>query len=336
MSRTYHDGKGRRALSAAVGIAMLLAGAGAFAQAWTPERPVELVLASGPGSGPDRMARLLQKIWQDTRTVAVPISVANRVGGGGAVAYGYVHQKAGDGHAIVLGGATLLTNPIMGRSPIGHRELTPVARMVGEYIAVAVRADSPIRDGRDLAERLKATPTALTVGLANSLGNPNHQGLAVALKAAGVDLPKVRTVVFQSGRQALTALLGGHIDVMPSSVGIVIGAAQEGQIRLIAISAPKRLPGKIANVPTWREQGIDAEVSIWRMAIGARGISPAQVAYWEAALKQATQTDEWKAELERFYLSDEFLSGPALSAFLDEQAVGLKALLTDLGLAKNP
>jgi len=233
----------------------------------------------------------------------------------------------------VLGGATLLSNNIVRRG-IGHRDLTPVARLTGEYIAIAVRADSPVKTGRDLVDMLFKSPESLSVGLATAQGNVNHQAIALALRARGVDLPKVRTVIFQSGANALTALLGGHIDVLPASVGILKGPAALGQVRIVAISSAARLPGEFSAIPTWKEQGIDAVASAWRLAVGARDLGAPQVAFWEGALKAATSTDEWKQELVKFYLTDEFLAGPELRVFLDEQHAQLRALLADLGIVK--
>ena len=305
--------------------------AGLAQPAWTPAKPVEISANCAPGCGPDRTARSLQRIWQENRFVEVPVTVGNRVGGGGAVLYSYLNQRT-DGHAVAIASGSLLTNNIVGQGP-SHAEL-PIARLFGEYIAVAVKADSPIKSGRDLVEMLKRDPGALSLGIASSLGNSNHQGVASALKASGIDVRKTKNVVFQSGALAVTALLGGHVDVVPGSVSLLLPRMQSGQVRIVAVAAPQRLSGGMAQVPTWREQGINAVVSNWRGVVGPRGMAPGQVAFWEGALRKAIATEAWKTEVEQLLITDEFLSSGDFRKYLEEDYSQIKALLTALELAK--
>lgn len=320
---------------ACAGACLLLAAQGAAAQAgWKPERPVEIIVTCQAGCGPDVAARVIQKIWQDHGIVQVPAVVVNKAGGGGAVAYGYLQQRPGDGHAIVLSGAGAVVNSIMGRG-VGYKDITPLAMMAAEYVGIAVRADSPVASGRQLMDILKKDPQAAVFGISNSLGNANHQAIALALKVQGIPPAKAKTVVFQSGAQSTTALLGGHVQVVPASVGLWVGPLKAGQVRLIAVSAPKRMGGDFALVPTWREQGVDAVVSVWRMITAPPGLTPAQAAFWRDALKKTTETAEWKRDLETHYQSDEFMAGAELDRALDALYIELKSLLTDLDLAKK-
>lgn len=321
----------RRVLAAAL---LLVASAPVAGQpAWTPERAVDIIVNTAAGSGPDRMARALQRIWQEQKHLSVPATVSNRPGGGGAIAYNFLNQKGADGHFVAIASASLVTNNVMGRGP-GPLDVTPIARLSGEYIAVAVRADSPLKSGRELVEILRKDPGALSVGVATSLGNSNHQAVALALKASGIDLRKAKYVVFQSGGNAITALLGGHVDVVPASVSSWVGRLKSGEVRLLAVAAPQRLSGDIAQVPTWREQGVDAVVSNWRSLIGPRDMTAPQVAYWESVTRRATATGEWKQELERGHLTDEFLASAGFRKYLDEQQVQIRALLAELELVK--
>lgn len=314
-------------------LGLLLAQAAPAQGPWKPDRPVEIIVTCQPGCGPDIAARTMQKIWQEHRIVGVPAVVVNKAGGGGAAAYGYLHQKPGDGHALVLSGAGAVVNSIMGRG-VGYKDLTALAMMSAEYVGVAVRADSPLKSGREVIEALKKDPQALAFGIANSLGNANHQAVALALKAEGIHPARVRNVVFQSGANSITALLGGHVQVVPASVALWAGPLKAGQVRLVAVSAPKRLAGELAQVPTWREQGVDAVVSVWRMITAPPGLSPAQAAYWQDALRRTTAAPEWKRDLETNYQSDEFMAGAELNAALDALYAQLKPLLADLDLVK--
>ena len=313
---------------------LLLGALPAGAQGWKPERPVELIVTCQPGCGPDLAARTIQRIWQEHRIVPVPAVVVNKAGGGGSVAFGYLHQKPGDGHAVVLSGAGPVVNTIMGRG-VGYKDITPLAMMAAEYVGIAVRADSPFRSGREIIDALKKDPQAVVFGISNRLGNANHQAIALPLKLEGIAPGKARNVVFQSGANSIAALLGGHVQAVPASIGLWVSPVKSGQARLIAVSAPRRMGGDFSQVPTWREQGVDAVISVWRMITAPPGLTPAQAAFWRDALKRTTESPEWKRDLERNYQSDEFLAGAELDRALDDLYAQLKPLLTELELAKK-
>lgn len=314
--------------------AFATAGVTAHAQAWQPDRNVEIVINTAPGSGQDSTGRLIQKILQDRKAVPTSITVVNKPGGGGAIAYGYLQGHAGNGHFLSIASKSLLTNHISGRSKVTYTDLTPLAILFDEYITVAVKADSPVKSGRELIDLLKKDPGALSFGVATSLGNPNHQGIAKALKVSGIDLKKTKTPVFQSGGQAITALLGGHVDAVPGSVGLMRKHLEAGTIRVIAIASPQRLGGLYANVPTWKEQGADAVVSNWRGLIGPPGMTPAQTAYWDSALKQLSQSEAWKQELDRNNWDNEYKSSAETKKYMDAEYAELKGFLTELELVK--
>ena len=318
------------------GSALLAAAMSVQAQAWQPDRNVEIVINTAPGSGQDSTGRLIQKILQDRKAVPTSITVVNKPGGGGAIAYGYLQSHAANGHFVSIASKSLLTNHISGRSQVTYSDLTPMAILFDEYITVAVKADSPIKSGREIIERLKKDPGALSFGVATSLGNPNHQGIAKALKVSGIDLKKTKTPVFQSGGQAITALLGGHVDAVPGSVGLMRKHLEAGTIRIVAVAAPQRVGGLFANVPTWKEQGADAVVSNWRGLIGPPGMTPAQLAYWDNALKQLSQSDAWKKELADNNWDNEYKASAETKKYMDAEYAELKAFLAELELVKAP
>lgn len=311
------------------------AGFPAFAQNWQPDKNVEIVINTAPGSGQDATGRLIQKILQERKAMPTSLTVVNKPGGGGAIAYGYLNQHPGDGHFVSIASKSLLTNHISGRAPVIYSNLTPLAILFEEYIAVAVKVDSPIKSGRELLDRMKKDPATFSFGVATSLGNPNHQGVAMALKDAGIDLRKTKTPVFQSGGNAITALLGGHVDAVPGSVGLMRKYVEAGSVRLIAIASPQRLTGIFASTPTWKEQGANAIVSNWRGLIGPPNMTSAQMAYWDNALKQMTQTDIWKKELADNNWADEFKASADARKYMDADYAELKGFLTELELAKT-
>src|SRR6185436_11228333 len=144
--------------------------AGAAAQPWKPEKPVELIVPGGAGGGQDRTARIMQKIMQDG-LVAAPVTVVNRPGGGSNLAYTYLNQFTGDAHYLASVTATLLTNHLLGTSPLNYTHFTPVSVLYGEFVGFAVKADGPLKTGKDIIERVRAAPDSITFAFGTSAGN---------------------------------------------------------------------------------------------------------------------------------------------------------------------
>jgi putative tricarboxylic transport membrane protein len=328
-----------RALAPAVAALALAAHvfiAGGIAQAadWRPEKPVEIISGVAPGGALDIMARAMQKNWQDRRAFSVPSTVVNRPGAGSAVAWTYLNQHPGDAHYLAVTSATLLTNSITGSNPLNYTDVTPLAQMLSEYIVYAVRADSPLKTGRDLVERLRNDPASLSFGLATSLGNPAHISIAQIARMAGVDVRKLKVAVFTASPQAMTGVLGGHLDVMVSNASGPLPQIQGGQMRALAIAAPRRLGAAYASVPTWKEQGVNVVGAFWRGVIGPRGLTPAQIAFWDAELARLAASDEWKKYLDGNQLENDYRASRESKQFLEAEYAEYKAILGELGLAK--
>jgi putative tricarboxylic transport membrane protein len=319
-----------QAIVVAFAVAMI---PGVAAQEWKPSKPVELVATNAPGGGSDRIGRIMIKIMQDRKLVPTAINLVNKPGGGGSVAYNYINQYPGNGHFLVMGSRSFLTNHIAGHGP-SPAEFTPVAHLFDEYIAVTVKPVSPIRTGKDLLAFMRKDPTAISFGIATSLGAPNHSGVAAAFKATGIDIKKMKNVIFPSGGAASTALMGGHVDVVPISVAFATSLLRNGQVRLIAITSPERLPGILQDVPTWKEQGANVVVAQWRVLIGPKGMIPEQIAYWENTMKRLMEAEDWKNEMETNFWKANFEGSAATRKFLAKDNEDAKQFLTELGLAK--
>ena len=245
--------------------------------AWQPAKSGEIIVGVGPGGGVDRTARLLQKVIQDRRLLDVVASVVNRPGGGGVLAQGYLNQYAGDAHYLEVSATSLLTNHLTGRTPNTWSDFTPLAMLYDEYIGFAVKADSPLKSARELAELLRRDTATLPAGIATSAGNTNHIALALVAKHAGGDVKKLKVVVFGSGGESTTALLGGHVGLVVTPAATALPQMQSGGLRMLAVAAPQRLAGPLSSVPTMRESGYDIVVSNWRPVMGPREIGRAHV-----------------------------------------------------------
>lgn len=318
-----------------LGAAVLLAAAvPAMAQDWKPDKPIEIIVPTTPGGGMDRTARLLQKILQEGGLVSVPVSVVNKPGGGGAVSVVYLNQHAGDAHYVAINSPNLIANDINGRGTFKYRDVTPLGNLFSEYTVIAVRADSPLRSGQDFVDRLRKDPASLAVSTPTTLGSVNHMSFALVAKSAGVDPKKLKAVVLGSGGDAAMAVLGGHIDAHTGTPSSVVRLVQDGKLRVIGILAPKRLSGPYANTPTWSEQGYRAVMDTWRGVIGVKGLTPAQIAFWDNTLARAVATDVWKQALEQNTWEANYLNSTQTRKLFDDDYAEYRGILTELGMIK--
>ena len=317
-----------------VAVVLIFASAVACGQTWKPEKPVEIIIGTSTGGPQDRMGRAVQRILQEKKMVVVPMNVVNKAGGGGAVALNYLNQHAGDGHFMAVNALAMLTNHITGRSTIGPTDLTPLAMMGAEYVGITVRAESPLKTGKDVLDQLKKDPSSLSVAVGTALGNATHLSFVLAMKAGGVDIKKLKTVVFGSGGDSMTALLGGHVDVAASAPSAMLPQVQAGRLRIIVIGAPARLGGELAKIPTWKEIGINSAFDLWRGLAGPKGMIRAQIQFWDAALGALVKSDEWKKELAENQVENIYKNSADTALQWKAEYDEVKAILTELGLAR--
>lgn len=318
-----------------LGALLIAAAPGIGAQAsWRPDKPVEIILPTGAGGLNDQMARLIQKGLQDHRLVTTPVLVMNKAGGNQTLAAIYLRQHPGNPYYLLYSTSSIFTAQITGLVQQHYSDLSPIALMMVERTAITVAVDSPIRNMRDLVERLAANPESLSIGMATR-GGSNHLGLAQVVKSAGIDPRRLRTVVFKSNVESLMGLAGGHLQVVTTSATAATPWVQNGQARILAILAPQRQPGLLAAVPTLREQGYDvAGVSNWRGMFGPHGLTAAQIEFWADAMSKVVANDEWRKALEQNHLSPVFLRGSEFAKFLETEYQASKTTLLDLGFAK--
>jgi len=322
-------------LKCLVAVATLaVAAGGADAQGWTPQRNIEIVVGSAPGGSNDKTARQVERILIQQKLVPTSIAVVNKTGAGGTLALNYVNQHQGDGHYMIIFTPSMLTNHITGQSKTYYKDFTPIAALFSDYIVFPVNAGASIKDANDLVARLKQDPQSVAVGFATALGSHNHIAIGLLMKAIGGDPKYLKAVAYKGSSLAITNLLGGHIDLVTTAAGNAAGHVQAGRLRVLAAAAPKRFPGVLADVPTWKELGVDLVFGGFRAIVGPKNMTPEQVAYWEGALKKSTQVPEWQEGLRKNFWFDDFLTSAELAKKLDAEYASMKSVLVDLGLAK--
>ena len=300
---------------------------------WRPEKPIEIIVGTPPGGPLDITARLIQSTLE-RRGTGVPINILNKPGGGHAIAMTYLNQR-GDGHTISMALTNILTNRIIGANPIRYDDVTPLAKLSSEYIGLSVKADSPLKDAKAVIAQLRANPESLTFAITNRASG-NHVAAGTLLKAAGVDLKRVKFVSFKGAAESTLAVLGGHVDIAMATPTSAWKHVQAGRLRMLAISAPRRLSSEAAGVPTWRELGVNAVTSNWRAVVGPKTMPPTHAQYWDQTLGTMVKSPEWREALRKNYWEDDYLNSAGTLKFMQEEYRQLEGLLTELGDAKRP
>ncbi len=307
----------------------------AQAQPWSPQKNVEIVVPSAPGGTNDKLARQVERTLANAKLVNTSLTVVHKAGAGGQLAYAYLGPHAGDPHYLLIVAPTLVTAHITGMSKLNYTDFTLIASIFNDHMVFAVNAASSIKSGKDFAARMRTDSQSMSFGFTSSLGNHHHIAAGLFMKSIGAGIRNLKPVVFKGSADAITALLGNHIEFVSTGAGNAIPHAATGKLRVLGVSAPQRLPGAMASVPTWKEQGIDLVYGSWRSIIGPKGLSPEQVAYWENALRRVNETAEWKTELDRYHWSDYFSTGAAFRKNLEKEYADSRTVLIELGLVKQ-
>jgi putative tricarboxylic transport membrane protein len=319
-------------------IAMLgaLFAATAGAQGWSPQRNVEVIVPSTAGGSLDTTGRMVTRLWGELKLLPVSSSISNRAGGGHAVAYNHLAQRPGDAHFLGVTSMTLLASHINGHIPQTYTDFTPLAVLLTEYIAIAVRADSSLKTGREFIEAMKTAPASLSLALSSAPGGTHHISFGLPLLSGGVDTSKAKFVAFNSSGEAVTALLGGHVDVISAGTVNVAPFVASGKLRALAVSSVKRMSGPLAVAPTWPELGYKGVMENWRGIIGAKNITAEQTAFWENTFRRITASDEFRNYAEQNQWEITFRGAADSRKFMAEQYDELKGVMAYLGLAKKP
>lgn len=316
------------------GALLSLAAVTAHAQGWKPSRPIELVNPAAPGGSVDLMLRMVKKYIDDNKLVDVPVNVVYKTGANGAIALEYMAQNQGSGEVVFAMAHTYLGIRLTGESKYDYRDLTHLGVLFKEYHVTAVRADSPLKSGKDLIDRMRADPSSLSYGFFGNPGNHLHLAAAIPLKAAGVDIRRMTNVPYRSGPEALVAAIGGHLDVALVSAVNPQQNVQAGKMRVLTQSGARRGGGYLKDIPTWRELGIDVDYATVQGLSGARNAPPAAVAFWEDVLRRLSKDPEWQKVLERSLWDDAYLNAAQSTAFYEAEAVKIRSALETLGLVK--
>ena len=307
--------------------------------AWVPTRPVEFVVAAGPGGGSDQLARTVQAIVQKYRLFDAPVIVTNKGGGSGSEAFVYAKGATGNPHKIVFATNNVWLLPLGTAVGYALSDLHPVAAVAVDEFLLWVNANAPYRD---VAGFLDAARGASRLALAGTQAKDTDQVLVRRIeKAAGVAF---NYVPFRSGSEVAVQLAGGHVSANVNNPQENVAQWRAGTVRPLCVFAPVRLRDaeavtadrSWADVPTCVEAGLPIQrYQMPRTVWLPRGVTDGQTAFYLDVLTKVRETPEWKAWLRRGSQSDVFLSGADLAAYIADDERQLRAQFAEDGWLRN-
>ncbi|MDT8345093.1 MAG: tripartite tricarboxylate transporter substrate-binding protein [Thermohalobaculum sp.] len=323
----------RRIAAAAL---VALGALGTPALAFEPEA-TECIAPANPGGGWDFTCRQVGKTLQDLGLIPGTMQVTNLAGGGGGVAFAeVVNKRNAENGLITAASSATATRLAQGAYPGNTIDQVRWVGAVGaDYGIIAVAKGSDIGTLPELMDRIKADPKSISIAGGSAVGGWDHLKVLIAADKAGIDdLRTIKYVAFDGGGEAVTQLLAGSVQAFTGDASEAKGFVDSGDIKVIAVLAPERLPGDFGSFPTAREQGIDAIGANWRGFYAPGGMSDEAYAYWVERVAKVYASPEWKAVMEANGLAPLDLSGAAFQAFVAESVASIAALSREIGLIK--
>jgi putative tricarboxylic transport membrane protein len=291
---------------------------------------IDITAPAGPGGGYDQLARATQQVLQ-SEGLAAGVQVSNVPGAGGTVGLAQFVTGKKRGTNLMVAGLGMVGAILTNKSPITLQQVTPLARLQGEYQPLVVSADSPIKTLADLTAKYKADPGSVSWG-GFALGSPDHILSGLIVKAIGGDATKMNYIVAGAGGEMLAQVMGGHITVATGGLNEFAQQLQSGKLRALAISSPERLPG--INIPTFKEQGVNVELVNWRGLMAPREMRPADRKALEDAIGTMVKSAAWQGILKERGWVDAYMPSDQFASFVDKEQVRIESMLKEVGLIK--
>ena len=304
------------------------ANAAATGSGSTVRNKLTLIAPASPGGGWDGFARESQQTLR-SEGIVNNVQVVNVPGAGGTIGLAQFVQMDGREDIMMVTGGVMVGAIALGDGNETLADVTPIARLADDYAALVVPAGSEIETFEEFVEAWKANPTGTSIA-GGSLGSVDHFSTVMLAREIGIDPAQANYIAYSGGGDALSAMLSGTTTGGMSGYNEVAGQIEAGQLRLLAVSSPERIPG--ADAPTFTEAGVDVVLSNWRGLVAPADLDDAQVAELAAIVDEMHSTQEWRDVLEKNSWTDNYMVGEEFEAFIDEQQTEADELAKELGL----
>lgn len=308
----------------------------ASSENFSPKRP-ECIAPAKPGGGFDLTCKLLQSGLKDTGLLNEPMRVTYMPGGVGAVAYNkIVANDRANNDAVVAFSTGSLLNLSQGKfGQFTEKDVKWLAAIGTDYGMVAVNADSSMKSLDDLVKAMQTDPKKVVFGAGGSVGGQDWMQTAMLAKAAGVNPQDLSYVAMEGGGEAVTAVLGNHINVVSAGIAEVMPQVTANKLRVLAVFAPERLEGSMADIPTAKEQGYDVEWPVLRGFYMGPDVSEAAYGWWKDnfdAMLADPKFAEIRAQRELLPFA---MTGEELKDYVYSRTDNLRELSTEFNLVNE-
>ena len=313
--------------------AVVVAAAGLWGRASAAQPAVDelrIIAPAAPGGGWDQTARAMQAALQEAG-LASGIQVRNIPGAGGTIGLAQFASSKGRGNTLMVSGLIMVGAILTNKAPMTLDQVTPIARLTGEYEVIAVTTDSPIQSLDDLVAKLKANSGSVSWG-GGSAGGTDQILVGLIGKAVGADPAKLNYIAHSGGGEAMSSILGGHVTVGVNGAAELIPQIAAGKLRPLAISSEARVQG--FDIPTLKEQGVDVALTNWRGVMAPAGIKDADKAALSDMVAAMVVSPAWKATLEKQGWIDLYQPSDEFASFLKADQAQVEATLKDIGLVQ--
>lgn len=302
----------------------------------SPSRP-ECIAPAKPGGGFDLTCKLAQAGLKETGILDKPMRVTYMPGGVGAVAYNkIVANDRANNDAIIAFSTGSILNLSQGKfGKFTEKDVKWLAGVGTDYGAIAVNAESPIKNLDDLVAKLKSDPKSVSFGAGGSVGGQDWMQTAILAKAAGVKPGDMTYVAMEGGGEAITGVLGNHITVVSAGIAEIMPQASAGKLRVLAVFSDERLEGSMADIPTAVEQGYDVVWPVVRGYYMGPDVSPSAYNWWKESFDKVLADPKFAEIREQQELLPFSMTGEELQEYVYKRTGELRELSAEYGLVET-
>lgn len=317
-------------------LCIALAAVPIFAQAAGPSGKVDCIAPANPGGGWDFTCRSVGQVLSETGAIDGSVQTTNMPGASGGVAFSHVVTKrAGQNDVIVSASTATTTRLAQHQFPGMNADMVNWVGTVGaDYGVIAVRKDSPFQTLDDLLNAMEEKPGSVSFAGGSASGGWDHLKVLMMARADGIKpLNKVKYLPFDGGGEAMTQVVGGHIDAFSGDASETLGFVESGDLRVLAVLADEHLPsGPLSKVATAKEQGVDVEGINWRGFYLPPEVSDEDIVWWEDTLHKAYESEEWKSVMQKNGLIPFDRQGQAFDDYVHQQIADIEEISKEVGL----
>lgn len=292
---------------------------------WKPSKDMEWVVTSSPGGGSDIYTRIITDIMATEKLVSETFLVNNQTDGGGEVGRLRVSREKDDGHMLLTFNSGDLI-PMVQNTDNRIENFKPVAIMA---IDQQLLLKSTQTTYADFTEAIEAAKSGTQVVIGGSRGD-DISTYELMLSSLGVDENQMAYMMFDATSDALTSLLGGHVDFVISKPAASMQYLESGDMEAVAALATQHFEGDLADVPLLSEIGDyeDIDNPVWR-GVAAPGSTPDEaIEYWSDALRQVSESEKWKTDyIEKNLLVPMFMPHDEAKEYMENYQAEILAAL---------